>query len=531
MKKIPELLVPVGGKEHMRAAVENGADAVYMGGKLFNARQNAQNFSDEELLEAIQYAHVRGVNVYITLNTLISDSEMPEVLRYAKSAYKAGADALIVQDIGLADLLRKEMPDMPLHFSTQGSIYNIEGVKVAAAMGFERVVLARELSKEEIKHIVENAPVEIEIFVHGAICVSYSGQCLMSSMIGGRSGNRGQCAQPCRMQYELLEIDKDNQEEKIIKEKNHLMSPKDMCLITHLDEVIDTGASCLKIEGRMKSPEYVAIVTRVYRKYLDQYAKSPTQKIEVDAEDMQDLLQVFNRGGFTAGYFEKKQKGMLITPKRGKHWGTYLGTVTKYYPQKRYVQIKLENRLSMGDGIEIVNESLPGNIVTALKSGDTRIETGLKGDTILAGYIEGNVSIGDEVYKISDKNLNQEARESYEKGFSKKIGLNASIWLEIGKQIVLEVEEEECEKNNNISAIRVESEYICEKAINIPIGEARVREQIEKTGGTPFMISNCAIHLEAGVTAPVSELNKLRRLALEQMEKERANRYPNRAND
>ena len=261
LKKI-ELLSPVGGHEQFIAAVESGADAVYLGGTSFNARNSADNFSDDELKEVIAYAHARGVRVHLTLNTLIHDREIEDVIKFAKDAYKSGVDAFIVQDLGVIKLLKEVMPNIVIHFSTQGTIYSLEGVKAVSSLNFERVVLSRELSLDEIENICKNTNTEIEVFVHGALCVCYSGQCRLSSLVGERSGNRGKCAQPCRLQYTIY---KDN--EKILK--NYCMSPKDLCGIYDLIRLIKAGVSSLKIEGRLKSPEYVACVTSIYRKYID----------------------------------------------------------------------------------------------------------------------------------------------------------------------------------------------------------------------------------------------------------------------
>ena len=259
MTKNVELLAPAGTYEAFLAAVENGANAVYMGGKLFNARANATNFDINELKNIVEYAHLRNVKVHITMNTLLDDVEINEALEFAYEIYEIGVDAVIVQDIGLARVLHKYVPNLELHASTQLSIHSLEGVNELAKVGFSRVVLARELSIDEIKYIVENTKTEIEIFAHGAQCISYSGQCLMSSMIGDRSGNRGKCAQPCRLPYKLIKNSG-------VMGNGYLLSPKDLSTIDILQEIPNVAS--LKIEGRMKSPEYVAVVVSTYRKYL-----------------------------------------------------------------------------------------------------------------------------------------------------------------------------------------------------------------------------------------------------------------------
>ena len=282
-----ELLSPAGSLDALRAAVCNGADAVYFGSENFNARRSAKNFTLDELPETVRYCHVRGVKVYLTVNTLVSDREMRAVAQTVAAAARAGVDAFIVQDFGIVSLCRQIAPSVPLHASTQMSIHSLEGVKQAAAMGITRVVLARELSKEDIAFICRNSPVEIEVFVHGALCMCHSGQCYMSSVIGRRSGNRGQCAQPCRLPYGF-----DRFEEK------YPLSLKDNCLIDYLRQLEVMGVASIKLEGRMKRPEYVATVTSVYRTALDEG--------KVSAQGRQALQAIFSRQGFTQGYYEGK---------------------------------------------------------------------------------------------------------------------------------------------------------------------------------------------------------------------------------
>ena len=298
-----ELLSPVGDFECLKAAVQNGADAVYLGSASFSARAFATNFDDEALEKAITYAKLRGVKTNLTLNTLIKNDEMPQAIELAKKAYELGIDAIIIQDLGLARYLIKNFPGLAIHASTQMSVHNLEGVLALQKMGFSRVVLSRELSLQEIEYICQNSDIEIEVFVHGALCVSYSGQCLFSSMVGGRSGNRGKCAQPCRLPYELMENDKTIN-------KGYLLSPRDLCGLEYLPQLVNAGVSCLKIEGRMKTPEYVATVTRIYRKYLDLAISGET--FEISQQDKNDLLQVFNRGGFSSGHLAPNANKDLV---------------------------------------------------------------------------------------------------------------------------------------------------------------------------------------------------------------------------
>lgn len=286
----PELLAPAGSPEALRAAVENGADAVYLGWGSFNARRGARNFSDEEFAEALAYCRVRGVRVFLTLNILLSDRELPAALEAARTASRLGADAVLVQDWGLLDLLRQTLPDLPLHASTQMSIFTSGGAREAAADGCERVVIARECSAEDTAAIIQNCPAEIEVFAHGALCMCYSGQCAMSALIGGRSGNRGRCAQPCRLPYGVNEAAGDRRP----------LSLKDNCLAGSLGEMAAMGVSCVKLEGRMKRPEYVAAVTNVYARLLEE-SRKPT------AEERDILERAFSRSGFTDGYWRGRR--------------------------------------------------------------------------------------------------------------------------------------------------------------------------------------------------------------------------------
>lgn len=288
-----ELLSPAGSPEAVIAAVQNGADAVYLGMGDFNARRGAKNFSNEEFEKAVRYCRIRGCKVYVTLNTLVNDRELESAVRAARLASDMGADAILVQDLGLARAIRTALPDIPLHASTQMSIHNLAGVQAAADMGFTRAVLARELSLEQIRFITQNAGIETEIFVHGALCFCHSGQCYMSSLIGRRSGNRGMCAQPCRMEYSLGS-----------RMDDHPLSLKDSCLVERLQEIEEAGVACVKIEGRMKRPEYSAIVTGIYSRAIKE-RRNPSE------EEMHQLEAAFSRQGFTQGYFDGDKKDMF----------------------------------------------------------------------------------------------------------------------------------------------------------------------------------------------------------------------------
>ncbi len=343
-----ELLSPVGDFECLKATVQNGADSVYFGADTFSARAFAHNFNLKDLEKAIQYAKIRGVKTNLTLNTLIKDDEFEAALDLAKTAYEYGIDAIIVQDLGFALKLMQLFPDLPIHGSTQMTVHNLNGVLELEKLGFKRVVLAREFSMDEINYICKNTNIEIECFAHGALCISYSGQCLFSSMLGGRSGNRGKCAQPCRLPYELLEDDK-----KI--DSGYLLSTRDLCALDYIPSFLEAGVKCLKIEGRMKSPEYVATATRIYKKYIN-LALSKEPYI-VDPVDRKALLQVFNRGMSSCGHLEKTPNKNLVFKEKPNNMGLFLGIVQKYNKTKGLITLKLEEKIEIGDTISLQNET------------------------------------------------------------------------------------------------------------------------------------------------------------------------------
>lgn len=340
MKNKTELLAPVGSMESLHAAIENGADAVYLGGTLFNARASATNFNNEELREAVNIAHLKGVKVYITCNILVDQSEMEEVLDYIKYLYEIDVDAIIVQDLGLLNLVRRLFPDLAVHASTQMTINNEYGVKHLEESGVTRVVLARETPIYEISRIKSSSNMELEGFVHGALCVSYSGQCLMSSLIGGRSGNRGTCAQPCRMAYSIVD-----ENGKLVKDwdKKYVLSPKDLNTIDYIPTMIEAGISSLKIEGRLKKPEYVATIVKSYRTSLDQGNGA------ISETDKKDIAQMFNRG-FTKGVGLGDFGRSFISYEKPGNQGILLGTVNRVDKYKVYVDLKED--VNEGDIIE-----------------------------------------------------------------------------------------------------------------------------------------------------------------------------------
>ncbi len=527
MKKRVELLAPAGSIEALHAAVENGADAVYLGGKLFNARQNADNFDADILNEALDYAHIRGTGIYLTLNTLVNDDEMKQALLFAQEAREAGIDGIIVQDLGLAGALRHVMPDVPLHGSTQMTVYDIEGVRVLEKMGFTRVVTARELTLQEASEIARNTKLEVEVFVHGALCVCYSGQCLMSSMIGGRSGNRGRCAQPCRLPYRMTTGNSSDQK------PHYLLSPKDLCSLEHLPEIVSSGIRSLKIEGRMKSPEYVATVVRIYRKYLDMAMKradnGSTGKWRIEDADMHDLLQIFNRGGFSSGYMKGKTGVDMMSFEKPNNSGIYLGKVLSAEERTQSVSVRLEDKLSVGDGVEIWTggPNSPGGVVTSLISRhNAAVKTAEKGELVTIGSFKGKLIPGNKIYKTLDAELNRNARDSFSGKNGKRIEIVGRATLKKDKPLILTVEDGDGHITSANGTIPAEA------AINRQLTEERLKEQLSKTGSTPFIFTEIKTELEDGLALPVSEMNEVRRQALDQMLRLRANRYGGiRSND
>ena len=317
MRHQTELLAPAGSLESLRAAVNAGADAVYIGGSRFGARAYADNPEEKELCEGIRFAHLHGCDLYLTVNTLLKENELEELGAYLKPYYESGLDGVIVQDLGVFAYLREAFPDLPLHASTQMTVLGADGAAFLKEQGAARVVTARELSLEEIRRIRDTVDIEIESFVHGALCYCYSGQCLFSSMLGGRSGNRGRCAQPCRLPYQW----KDGRRVLNSPKESYLLSPKDMCTIEILPELLEAGVCSLKIEGRMKRPEYTAGVVRIYRKYLDRYLEAGKDGWQVERQDYAELLALYNRGGFSRGYYQVHNGRELMSLTRPGHFG------------------------------------------------------------------------------------------------------------------------------------------------------------------------------------------------------------------
>ena len=531
-----DLLSPVGNFDSLKAAVQNGANSVYFGADLFSARAYASNFNMEELEQAIIYAKTRGVKTNLTLNTLITDNEFNDAFELAKKAYEFGIDAIIVQDLGLAKQLVKNFPDLDIHASTQMTVHNLQGVLKLQELGFKRVVLSRELSLQEIEYICKNSNIEIECFIHGALCISYSGQCLFSSMVGGRSGNRGKCAQPCRLPYKLLENDTEI-------DKGFLLSTRDLCGLDFIPNLIKAGVTCLKIEGRMKSPEYVATVTRIYRKYIDIAEKiiyentslvnDDTEKIDnqitnnfseykVDETDRKILLQSFNRGMSSNGHLANEPNKNLIFKEKPNNMGLFLGKVEKYNKNKGYITVKLQEPIEIGDTISLEKETGSYNVSELMDKNKNIKETSI-GQTVTIGRMKGNINLGDKIYKLSSKKLNLIAQNSIN-GEHRKIPLNCSITIKHNEPLQINITPAFSENDtlNDVSIysnmnITYTSGIIPETAENRPLEREKVIEQINKTNNSIFYFKNINIDLDNNIFLPKfsATLNDLRRKSLD----------------
>ncbi|MDO4942521.1 MAG: DUF3656 domain-containing protein [Lachnospiraceae bacterium] len=492
-----EVLSPAGSFESLEAAVKAGADAVYAGGQKFGARAYAGNFQEEEMKKAIHYAHLHNKKLYMTINTLFKTNEFEELYEYLLPYYKEGLDAVIVQDMGAAQMIRQQFPGLDLHASTQMTVMGVEGAKFLQELGFTRVVPARELSLEEISEIRKQTDLEIETFVHGALCFSYSGQCLMSSMLGGRSGNRGRCAQPCRLPYDLYQDKK-----KINKNgESYLLSPRDLCSVEILPEILSAGANSLKIEGRMKRPEYVAAVTKHYRRYVDLYMEH-ADRYQVRQRDMQELLELYNRGGFTKGYYLTHNGRDMMSMKRPNHMGYYVGKIKEI--RKNKVIFYCEADIHKQDILEI---SLDKEHKVELTS---PIDAKCGSLISLNGKQIRKLRPGMSIYRTRNQKLLNELNEQIIR-IEKKENIKGNITFSVGKPVMMRV------WNDDIS-VTVTGEEV-QEAQNQPVTKEHLKKQLQKTGGTPFSLEIEEIILEGKGFLPMGAIKELRRNALMEMEK------------
>jgi len=483
MKK--ELLSPAGDMVSLKAGIHAGCDAVYIAGKKFGARKFSKNFTNEELVDAINYAHLYGVKVYVTVNTIIYENEMEEVLEYVGFLYENHVDALIVQDIGLILEIKKLYKDLEIHASTQAHNYNEESFELLEELGVKRVVLAREESLENIKNIKTN--LEKEVFIHGAICISYSGQCLFSSFILNRSGNRGECAGMCRLPYKL-----NGEDGYIDTDGKYLLSPRELCTISKFKNLMESDVKCFKIEGRMKSPSYVYLVTKIYRMLIDKYENG--EELEIDEEDYNNLLVLYNRK-FTSGYLFDSENEELMNIESPNHQGIILGEVVKVTPKK--IGIKLSSRLNQEDGIRFLSNN-KGMIVNFLYNEKCMlVNRGEKGEIV---YVDNKVSLVDacQVVKTVDKVLVKNL-ENYP---LKKIPISMKFKAEVGSVMVLEV-------YDGINKVRLTGEVV-ERALKKATVKDDIISKLSKLGDTPYVLENIDIDLSEDAFIPIHYVNHLR---------------------
>jgi putative protease len=539
----PELLAPAGDWDCARAAVENGADAIYFGLDKFNARMRAQNFTAADLPKLMEFLHRRGLRGYVTLNTLVFENELAEAEKYLRTMIIAGVDAVIVQDVGICRLIRQLSPDFPIHASTQMTITSQAGMEFARELGCNLVVLARECSIAEIEKIrsracesadhavgpdrtlTSAATMPLEVFVHGALCVAYSGQCLTSEALGGRSANRGECAQACRMPYELIS---DNQPVPL-GDRKYLLSPQDLAGLEVLPDLIRVGVASLKIEGRLKSPEYVANITRIYRQAINRVASdmcrvtgqdtNSRHSSPVTRHDQYEMEMAFSRGLYT-GWFGGTNNQQLVHARFGKKRGVFLGDVTSVL--RDAVAVDLEAPLKPGDGVvfdagrpEVKEE---GGRVYEIKKLKLRIQNSECELRFGHGDIDfSRIRIGDKLWKTDDPELNRNLRQTFE-GNSPKFQRPVDIEIHgvAGKPLTVIAQDE----MGNIA--RLESAMPLVPAEKRPLTNERLREQLGRLGGTPFQLGELKNVLAGDVLLPLSELNRLRREVVAELERLRA---------
>lgn len=497
-----EILSPAGSMESLKAAINAGCDALYIGGTSFGARASANNLEEEAMLQAIDYAHVHGKNLFLTVNTLIKEEELEDQLyQYLYQYYKHGIDAVIVQDLGVLRFIHRHFPDVPKHASTQMTLTMANGANELKKYGVNRLVTSRELSLEEIRAIRNTTDLEIEAFVHGALCYSFSGQCLMSSMIGGRSGNRGRCAQTCRMQYKVKNGDQ------VISEDQHgyVLSPKDQCTLDLIPEIVEAGVNSFKIEGRMKRPEYAAGVTYAYRKYLDYYLEFGKEKFREFANeknpeyrsDLMMLKDLYNRGGFSSGYYTRHNGKVMMSMDRPNHSGVCVGKVKSV--QGISASIQLNEDVNAQDILEFREADQPLYEFTVKNAAN-------KGDTIQTNFMKGSgIRPGNLVYRTKNNSLLEMLAESYVKGECKE-KIQGYFHAVKGQPVMLTL------IKDDISIVTTGD--VVEAAMNQPTTVDKIEKQLRKLNDTPFIFEHLEISADEDIFLPVGKLNEVRREAV-----------------
>ena len=499
MKKI-ELLVPAGNMDNLIAAVEAGCDAVYLGGKSFGARAFSKNFTNDEIIKAIKYCHLYGVKVYVTVNTIVYESEVDSFLEYIDFLHKNNVDAVLIQDLGMLDLVRKTYPNLELHSSTQMHIHNLDGTLLMQKLGVKRVVLARETSIERIKYIKENSNVELEVFVHGALCISYSGECLMSFLIGGRSGNRGECAGSCRLKYDVISNNKR------INKGDYPLSTKDLNTLEYIGDLIDIGVSSLKIEGRMKSKEYVYMVTKLYRCAIDSYYKN--KKIEINKDDMLKLKKIFNRR-YTKGFIMNTSNNDIINDYRPNHEGVEIGKVISCNNNK--IEIKLTDTLTIGSGLRVIGKNDVGISVNEFYKNNKLVKEAYKND-IISLKIKDKVNVGSIVVITLDAKINKEI-DLLLKEKSRKVDINTKVSAKVGERLKI------CATDGNNEVIVYGN--IIEKSINKPTTKEEIQNKLEKISDSVYKYNKLEIDVDDNVFIPLKEINILKREMIDKLNEKR----------
>lgn len=512
-----ELLAPAGTREALIAAVESGADAVYLAGDRFGARAYASNFAADGLRWAVHFAHLRGVRINVTVNTIVGDSELAALQDYLRLLAELEVDAVLVQDLGVAKLAHDMVPQLPLHASTQMSVHNLAGVEALAALGFTRVVLAREVPLADIRKICAASPIEIEVFMHGALCVCYSGQCLMSSMIGGRSGNRGRCAQPCRLPYTLV----DEQGQDVLGEKagQYLLSPRDFNTLDVLPELVAAGVSSLKIEGRMKRPEYVATVVRTYREALDKCLGDEPYSVRDAQRD--NLTQIFNRD-FTTGFLLGHPGAAMMSDRRPNNRGLLVGRVVTADWVAQRVTLRLTAHLAQGDQLEVwvkVGGRVTATVETMQNAQGQTVTEAQAGETVTL-TMAGHVHPHDRVFKVYDAALMAEARATYQAGAPvRRIPIRAQVTASIGEPLRVVLTDTEGHTG------RGETKFIGEAARKRPLTRETVENQLNRLGTSVYELTALDCTLGDNVMVPMSEINEARRQAVEQLDAVRVSAF------
>ena len=501
MKKI-ELLSPAGNMDSLIAAVMAGADAIYLGGTMFSARAFANNFSRDELIQAVRFCHLYGVKVYVTCNIIIYEHEVEKFLEYVDFLHKISVDAILIQDLGMLDLVHQKYPNLEIHASTQMHIHNLDGTIMANKLGCKRVVISRETPIEVIENIIKKTNIDIEVFAHGSLCISYSGQCLFSSLIGNRSGNRGSCVGSCRLPYNIID-----EKGRKLNDGNYPLSMKDLNSLDGIGKLIDIGVTSLKIEGRMKSPEYVYVVTKLYREAIDNYYKFG--KVIINNDLLSKLQKLFSRG-FTKGYLLHEDYNNILNPYRPNHQGVYIGKVIEY--KKDYIKVKLTSDVSIGDGLRIVlDKDDYGITLNEFYIEKERVQKASSGN-VISIKVNKEIPINSKVLLTKDVSLIKDIeRIIHEK--PRKVLVNVNVSAKINDRLKLEA-------SDGINTVSVFGNVV-EISKNKPVSKEDIIAKLTRMGDTIYQIDKIKIDMDQDIFIPFKTLNELRRELFKKMDEVR----------